>query len=200
MQTDKLTISKDRQQIKEALDKVELIAQYAGMDRRESANMCLLAEELILSVQNILDQYEGKLWVSTDERRFEIHIQIEAYTDTADKEKFLAISKTGENTKPKGFLGRISMALDNIFSADSDYGLSYSMDMLGCDLDYMGAHPNGYYFTYRNYKDEMAARPAEQKDELEGIEKAIIESIADDITVTVRSNSVHITGVKLLEK
>lgn len=200
MQTDKLTITKDRGQIKAALDKVELIAQYAGMNRRESANMCLLAEELILSVQNILDQYEGELWVDTNKERFEIHIKADVYADSEDKEKLLAISKTGENTKPKGFLGRISLALDNIFSANGDAGTIYGMDMIGCDPGFSVANPSAYYFSYARYKDEMAAAPAKLQDELEGIEKAIIESIADDITVTVRSNSVHIVAIKLMNE
>ncbi len=188
----------DRANISSILDKVEALALYAGMSRRDSSNMCLLAEEMITSVSHIMDVSESRLWMETAADKFEIHLQIDALVTEENKKKFLEISKSGKNTKPRGFLARMGMALDNLFFSEDAALAADGMEMLGCETSYAGAFGGGYRFSYRSYMSEVESKKPEERDELEGIEKTIIESIADDITVTARSHSVEINAYKKL--
>ncbi|MDD2648971.1 MAG: hypothetical protein PHI27_09745 [Eubacteriales bacterium] len=190
----------DRKNISTILDKVEAIALYAGMNRRDSSNMCLLAEEIITSVSHIMDVSESRLWMETSDEKFEIHMQIDALVTEENKKKFLEISKSGVNTKPRGFLARLGMALDNLFFSEDAAIAADGMELLGCETSYAGAFSGGYRFSYRSYISEVESRQPEERDELEGIEKTIIENIADDITVTARSHSVEIAAYKNLTK
>lgn len=201
MKTDELRISQSPQQIADALDKIELIALYSGMPRREATSMRLLAEEMLAATRNILDAFEGRLWMDTDNEAFSVHLCIAKPSSKEDREKLIKLSKDGEVKPPKGMFARLGSAIEKFLLMDengeesqvfADYAM-FAGDMNGLGMTYS-------YHYLPMFDPAIKKQPAKQLDELAGIEKSIIDAIVDDIYVTVPGGNVEIVAVKNLKK
>lgn len=196
MKTDRMIVRHDT--FETILNKVDLFAQYCGMSRREGGNMCLLAEEMITSVRNILDTIDGLLWMEAEDGRFSIHLAMDTFVSEDERGKLIKLA--GKNTPPRGFLGRIGMLLDNFFLADNGCDLLYPEATIG-SVGLNGEFAANYQvYSYQQFKKENAGKSEEKKDEYEGLERTIIEALADDITVTVKSHSIELIAYKSLPK
>lgn len=74
MKTDELPITQSGGALGDILDKIELIALYTGMKRREATSMRLLAEELLIATRDVMAAYQGRLWVETSDKAFTLHL------------------------------------------------------------------------------------------------------------------------------
>lgn len=208
MKTDEIGISQDPKVISDALDKIELIALYTGMSRRDATSMRLLAEEMVSATKDVLTAYDGLIWMETSKDDFKLFLSVAKPTDKASRDKLIALSKTGEAAAPKGLFARLGAAIEKMLLLDDgeidntmfmDYAL-YAGDPYGADM--MSTY---HYMPYEHMR--MAKTPvtasapahAAKKDELEGIEKSIIDSIVDDIYVTPKNGTVEIVAVKKLK-
>lgn len=202
MKTDELWVTQEPEMIADALDKIEWIALYTGMTRRDASSMRLLAEELLSATKDILAAYEGRLWMETSDEQFALHVIVRRPTGKADREKLIALSKNGTVTPPKGMFARLSAAMEKLLLLDDDElgtGIltDYAMYAGGMHGDPSIAVYTYHYLTPEDRAPKAAEAPA---DELSGIEKSIIDAIVDDIRVTARSGNVEITAIKNLNK
>lgn len=201
MKTDKLEFTQSPKTMEDALDKIELIALYAGMSRIESSSMRLLAEEMMSAIKGILDAFDGKFWMETQKGEFSLHFSIERPLHAEDRKKLIALSKSGKATPPKGLFSRLGAALERLMLADDaqiDASILTDYAMFTDGYNAMNNNPLQLY-TYHYMPDPSA--PKQQmhevpKDELEGIEKKIIDAIVDDVTVVVETNTIEIVAIK----
>lgn len=197
MKTDELKIARSPEARSDSLDKIELMALYAGMARRDASSMRLLAEELLTATKSIADNYNGRLWMELDQETFTIHLCVDKPTGKAERDKLTALSKDGKANAPKGLFSRLSAAVEDMLldmaQAESD---AYKAGLILTGTPDVSGSMYIYHF--------MPAMPTRQSpheepaDELAGIEKSIIDSIVDDILVTSRSGNVEITALKKL--
>lgn len=199
MKTDRMTVR--RETFEKILNKVNLFAQYCGMSYREGSSMCLLAEEMVASVRVILDTIDGTLWMENEGGQFSIHLAMDTYVSEEERGKLIGLSKGGKNSPPRGFLARVGMVLDNFFLADNGCDLLYPDATMIGSVGLNGEFAANYQvYSYQQYKRENAVKVNEKADEYEGIERSIIEALADDITVTVKSHSIELVALKALPK
>ena len=203
MKTDMIQITKAPEDVLNTLDRIEWIARYAGMTQKQAANMRLIGEELISATKNILDVFEGQLWMETDDKTFALHLRAKKPAYTEDRKKLIALSKAGKATPPKGLFARLGAVLEQCLlpeSGDSDADMLASYAVFS---DYTlfseGIHGVGPIYTCHYLpvytKKEQREKP---KDALEGIEKSIIDAFVDDMLVTLQNGCVEITAVKNL--
>lgn len=196
MKTDELKITQSPQEMENTLDKIELIALYTGMSRKEATSMRLLAEELLTATRSILLVAEGCLWMETDEERFTLHLRVTRPEHTAERKKLVALSKSGKATPPKGLFTRLGAALQDILLSNENTDMMVlftSYSMYSSPMFQMG---DMYAYHYLPPQNQPEDKP---KDELAGIEKSIIDAIVDDILVSVGLNYVEITAIKNLQ-
>ncbi len=202
MITDELKIAQAPERLADTLDKIELIALYTGMPFKDASGMRLLAEELISATKNILDAYEGRLWMETSEERFTLHMRVAKPASKASREKLIALSAKGESTPPKGLFARLGAAMEKLLLLDEDELSTTAFS----DYAMFAGGMNGVHdipmYTYHYFpREETVSRAnVKQADELDGIEKNIINAIVDDIQVTVRSGNVEIIAIKNLKE
>lgn len=200
MKTDELMVSQDLEMITDTLNKIEWIALYAGMTRKDAASTRLLAEELLSATKDILDAHDSRLWMETSEEAFTLHLRLAKPSSKAERDRLIALSKDGRATPPKGLFARLGLALEKFLLLDdveldsaalADYAL-FCGSQYGLETTY----------TYHYIPMELTQRtPAHEKpkDELEGIEKSIIDALVDDILVMPKSDTVEIIAVKKLK-
>lgn len=191
MKSDTYILSGDVATIEKALNGAEEIAALR-LSEKDRRTLRLLCEEIIASVSNTLDKYNGEFWVESEGRAFEIHLRARADIARDAKASLIDMATTKTNTAPKGILGKLGLMVDNLLSADDIDPALMATIPLGMHGNLMTmADPMGPALTWtmNNY---LKATADEKKDDLEGIEKSIIERIADDVVVTARSNRVDI--------
>ena len=199
MKTDELVITENPATVEDALDKIELISLYTGMEHKDASRMRLLAEEMMSAIKGILSVYDGYLWMETSGKQFSLHLKITRPLSKSDRDKLITLSKNGKVTPQKGLFSRLGAAMEKLLIADEsqiDAGIltDYAMFSDG----FTGISPMQMY-TYHYISDSKAPyadKEDQTKDELEGIEKNIISSIVDDLMVTVYGGTVELIAIK----
>ncbi len=201
MKTDLLPITQTPEKIADALDKIELIALYTGMPRRDATSMRLLAEELLSATKDILAAYEGRLWMETSETQFTLHMSVARPANKADRETLIALSKNGEITPPKGLFSRLGSAMSKFLTLDDDelYSDTFADYAMFAGVIHGEQTIPMYTYHYIPRAEPKSNEPNKPIDELSGIEKSIIDAIVDDIQVTVKSGNIEIIAIKNLK-
>lgn len=195
MKSDVYTLG-DRASIEAALNGAEEIAALR-LSEKDRRTLRLLCEEIIACVANILEKYKGQFWVESDGRAFEIHLTAAADVSREARQALIDMSTAKENTPPKGFLGKLGMMVENLLDADDIDPAVMAAIPLGIHGNMMSlADPMGPSMTWTMTSYVRDNKEDVQKDELEGIEKSIIEKIADDVIVTARNSRVEIVVQK----
>lgn len=203
MKTDELVIPQSNEALGDILDKIELIALYTGMKRRDATSMRLLAEELLAATKDVTYTYQGRLWMETSDKAFSLHLRMDRPTRKADREKLISLSATGNVTPPKGLFSRLGAAMSKLLLVDDDDDMPdvfFSEYALFPDSASMGGPIGFYHYIPMHDGVDKTLRYEEQKpqDELSGIEKNIIDAIVDDVMVRMDNGHVEIIAVKNL--
>ncbi len=183
----------------EALQEIERFSLYCGLEHGQANMNRLLAEEMIAMTTDVLEACEGKLWIEIENgENCDIHLIARAPIDPKAKEEFISASKAKRNTRVKGLRNKISAIFADFLCGYEQaelYNVPGSVMMSG-----MGVNPiyTGEVWSLNAYE---ANTPKEQKAaELEGVEKSIIDSFADDVIVSVKDSWVEMVAKKRFEK
>lgn len=203
MKTDELAITQLSEALGDILDKVEWIALYAGMTRRDAVSARLLAEELLTAAKDIMETYQGRMWMETSDQTFSIHLRADKPTRKAERDQLVALSATGKATPLKGLFSRLGAALSKVLLTDDDDATDviFAEYALFPESAGMGGPICCYHYLPERAEPSAPradAREDEPGDELAGIEKRIIDVLVDDIHVSVSAGYVDIVAVKNL--
>ncbi len=172
------------------------VADFNDLDPRSARRLRLLAEELICMLPPLLIYGDGSFWIENDGSRYELHLYVAPRDKTEyDVEKILSVAKSGRNDAAKGILGKLTVGIEYMLknraklAKDDPYG---AMKMGASDYDEDQIWSLG---DYRSGLDAEASEP-EVKERWDELEKSILASLADDVTVGIIRNKIHIVVKK----
>ncbi len=196
MKSDIITLKQFPGDIAGALEETERAAAYNRLKPQSINTLRLLAEEQIAITAEVLKTFSGQFWLENDGPDYELHLLALAPIGLEELDTFVDLSTAKNNTYPKGMKGRISAVIDAFLIAQGEsaaLGMGIS-DMMGGFIP----SPDSMIWSMRRYQQDA---PEQAKDEeLEGIEKSIIDRYADDVVVTVRSNKVELVVKKTVKE
>jgi hypothetical protein len=176
------------------LNESEKVAEYVGLNHKQSLQLRLLCEELDGMLPNIVDDFEGDLWIEFDKGVCKINAAIDIPDlDLLKKEDLIAVSKNKKNAATVGIVGKIRSVLESFFV---NGGGNFDMAV------------ESYYFTtgYRSQADYTAfwslsqykngVKTDEKAEAWDELEKSVIASVADDVIVGVKGKKAEIVIVK----
>lgn len=189
--------SKDLEAI---LKESEKVAVYNEFTKKQTLQLRLLCEEIDGMLPNIVDEFEGNLWIEVEDGVCKVHISIALAEITSSRKKELIdVAKNKKNAAVGGIGGRIRAAVEDYFLKDEKvpvYDMSssfYGMATSGCiGVDY------SYLWTLNQYKTSV--KDNAQAEDWDELEKSIIASIADDVIVSVKGKKVEIVIIKEFKK
>lgn len=189
--------SKDLEAI---LKESEKVAVYNEFTKKQTLQLRLLCEEIDGMLPNIVDEFEGDLWIEVEDGVCKVHISIALAEITSSRKKELIdVAKNKKNAAVGGIGGRIRAAVEDYFLKDEKvpvYDMSssfYGMATSGCiGVDY------SYLWTLNQYKTSV--KDNAQAEDWDELEKSIIASIADDVIVSVKGKKVEIVIIKEFKK
>jgi hypothetical protein len=152
----------------------------------------LLCEEIDGMLPNIIDDFNGELWIDYDNGVCKVNVSINIPEfNTEKKAELIGIAKNKKNSAAVGIVGKIRNSLENIFLNEdvmTSFATSYGTVSYGEGIDY------AYLWKLEEYRSSVKTeKRAEAWDELE---KSVIASVADDVTVGVKGRCAEIVITK----
>jgi hypothetical protein len=173
--------------LKRILAETEKIGSLYGLKQSDSGKLRLLAEEMLgLTIRLFNDlKYEFYIQVNSGERRFMLNLSAETQVKTSQKDKLLSLSQSGENKAAKGLLGKISSIFESLVMDEHEFDIVYIPHYDGMGMS--------AYFSLSDYRNEWSEKPV--ADRWDGLEKSIIDTIAEDLVIGVKSGKVEMVAV-----
>ena len=99
MKSDVCKLTQDVESLKVVLTETEKASIYAGLDKKQTSRMRLLAEELVGMLPELLLFSKGDFWVETNGKTFELHASLipEEPLTAYKRDQLLEVSTTGQN-------------------------------------------------------------------------------------------------------
>ena len=198
MVTDIIKIDGQGNGVEEALTITEKAGQDGGLQHKETIRLRLLAEELIGIMHGIAGNIIADFWIEQNDKTYVLHLKSNINMSRELREQFLEVSSSGTNSAAKGFMGMIRDCIAvALLPSNSGYPAVQTVPIGFMSMGNM-ENIDAYLWSLQNYKenlDEKAGENAVQAwDELE---KSIVASLADEVTVNVVGSTVEIAIFKL---
>ena len=178
------------------LKESERVAEYNGFTHKQTLQLRLLCEEIDGMLPHIIKDFNGELWIEYEDGECRITVSIRIPELNIEKKKELvAVAKNGKNAAVVGIVGRIRNAIENFFLDDEVIGsFAHSADSFGMATGC--GDPMDYAYLWRLQEYRYSVKKEEQVEAWDELEKSVIASVADDVTVGVRGKHAEIVIVK----
>ena len=178
------------------LRECEKVAAYNELTHKQSLQLRLICEEIDGMLPNIIDNFNGDLWIEFENGVCKVHISLHFDEFTAKKKsELVAIEKNKKNASVVGIVGKIRSALENFFlDEDTLQILAVSSAANHLSTGYGETYDYSYLWSLEQYKN--AVKKDENKEDWDELEKSVIASVADDVIVGVKGMHADIIVVK----
>ena len=189
-------IEKGTRDLDEILKESERVAEYNGLSQKQTLQLRLLCEEMDGMLPYIIDDFEGQFWIDFKDGLCKVNASIRIPEfNTGKKEELISVAKNKKNAAAVGIVGKIRDAIENYFLDETVMdGLALSAGSHGMATGYGGVADYSYLWRLEEYKTYV--KKEEKKEEWDELEKSVIASVADDITVGIRGTSAEIVVTK----
>ena len=189
-------IEKGTKDLDAILKESERVAEYNGLSHKQSLWLRLLCEEIDGMLPNIIDDFDGELWIDFEDGICNVNISIQIPEfNTSKKEELIGISKNKKNSAAVGIVGKIRDAIENFFLDEMSMDvLSLSPVTIEQGRGFGNAVDYGYAWRLQEYRSSV--KKEEQRAAWDELEKSVIASVADDVIVGVKGRRANITIVK----
>ena len=193
VKTEKLWISDTVRRNSDVNDILREFAEKNGMEGKDYHHLCLLAEETLGMISQMLDVYDGELWLEGTATGYEIILEANVHESYHGKDVPAA--------SPEGFMAKVAAMMNCSYMFESLAEMPE--DLAGMLPDYMsyGMRENkespawaGRWSlsAYRcqlmkSREEKSAARLA-----LEELEKSIVAQLADEVTIGIHGHRIRL--------
>jgi hypothetical protein len=189
-------IEKGTRDLDAILKESERVAAYNGLSHKQSLQLRLLCEEIDGMLPNIIDDFDGKLWIDFEDGVCKVNVSIQIPELNADKkDELIGIAKNKKNSAAVGIVGKIRDVIEDfILDEDRMEALSLSTGSFGLGTGYSECIDYAYLWRLEEYRNSVKKEEhAEAWDELE---KSVIASVADDVIVGVKGKCAEVVIIK----
>ncbi len=196
MKSNVCRIEKGTRDIEAILKESERVAEYNGFNHKQTLQLRLICEELDGMLPNIIDEFEGDLWIEYENGVCKVNVSIEIPEFDADKkEKLIDISNDKKNAAAVGIVGKIRNAIEDYFlNEQSIAAAEMSGVMFNLATGYSEGVDYAYLWSLENYRNTV--KKGEQEEAWDELEKSVIASVADDVVVGIKGKKADIIIVK----
>ena len=193
MKSNVCKIEKGTRDLDAILKESERVAEYNGLSHKQALQLRLLCEEIDGMLPNIIDDFEGELWIDFENGVCKINVSVKIPELNADQKKeLISIAKNKKNAAALGIVGKIRNAIENFFLDEEmmeSFVLpagSFGMESAYCDY--------AYFWRLEEYRSSL--QKEEQSEAWDELEKSVIASASDDVIVGVKGKCAEIVVIK----
>ena len=178
------------------LKESERVAEYNRLTHKQALQMRLLCEEIDGMLPNIIEEFEGELWIEFESGECRVNVSIRIPELNFDKKKeLIGIAKNKKNAAAVGIVGRIRNAIENFF-LNEEAMLAFEMSSGGVYLSTANIEGVDYTGLWSLNRYKNSVNKEESAEDWDELEKSVIASVADDVIVGVKGNCANIVIIK----
>ena len=196
MRSNVCKIEKGTRDLEAILKESERVAEYNGLDHKQALQLRLLCEEIDGMLPNVIDDFDGELWIDFEDGVCKLNVSIQIPELNAEKkEKLIGIAKNKKNASAVGIVGKIRDAIENfLLDEDRTGAFAWSTETVGLGVGFPDGANYAYLWRLQEYRSTVKKETeAEAWDELE---KSVIASVADDVIVGVKGKRAEVIIIK----
>ena len=196
MRSNVCKIEKGTRDLEAILLESERVAKYNGLSHKQTLQLRLLCEEIDGMLPNIIDDFDGELWIDFENSVCNINVSIYIPDFNAEKkEELIDIAKNKKNSAAVGIVGKIRDAIENVMLDEERMEmLALSAGSSGLGIGYSDVVNYDYLWRLDEYRSSV--KKEEQSEAWDELEKSVIASAADDVIVGVKGRKADIIIVK----
>ena len=178
------------------LKECEKVAVYNELTHKQALHLRLICEELDGMLPNIIDNFNGDLWIELEDGVCKVNVSLKFDEFTAEKKsELVGIAKNKRNASAVGIVGKIRSAIEDLFlNEDTISGFEIAANSFHYATEYYDHRDYSGLWTLDQYRSSVKnSSKAEDWDELE---KSVIASVADDVIVGVKGKKADIIIIK----
>ena len=179
-----------------SLRESEKVAVYNELTHKQALQLRLICEEIDGMLPNIIDDFEGELWIDFEDGVCKVNVSIKIPEFNTDKkEELIGIAKNKKNAAVVGIVGKIRNAIENLF-LDEDMMESFALatEPFGLATGYCEGVDYAYLWRLEAYRSSV--KKEERAESWDELEKSVLASVADDVIVGVKGKRADIIVVK----
>ena len=189
-------IEKGTRDLDAILKESERVAQYNGLNHKQTLQLRLLCEEIDGMLPNIIDSFDGELWIDFEDGvcKVNVSIQIPEF-NTEKKEALIGIARNKKNAAAVGIVGKIRNAIENFFLNEEITDAFYAAPThLHLSPGFIDGVDYSYLWSLTQYKS--AVQKEKQAEAWDELEKSVLAAASDDVIVGVKGNRAEIVIMK----
>lgn len=189
-------IEKGTRDLDAILGESEKVAEYNGLSHKQALQLRLLCEEIDGMIPNIIDDFDGELWIDFEDGVCKVNVSIKIpELNTEKKEKLIDIAKNKKNSAAVGVVGKIRDAIENFFLDEARMeALALSSGTFGLGTGHSKYIDHAYLWRLEEYRNSV--KKEEQAAAWDELEKSVIASVADDVIVGVKGKCAEVVIIK----
>ena len=174
----------------------EKVAEYNGLNHKQALGLRLLCEEMDGMLPNIIEDFDGELWIEFEDGVCKVNISIQIPEFNVEKkEELIGIAKNKKNAAAVGIVGKIRDSIENFFlDEESMEALALSSGTFSLGTGYSEGVDHAYIWRLDEYRSTV--KKEEQTEAWDELKKSVIASAADDVIVGVKGRKADIIIVK----
>ena len=178
------------------LKESEKVAVYNELDRKQTLQLRLLCEEIDGMLPNIVDRFNGELWIEFEGGECRVNVALRFDEFSAEKKAdLIKLAKNKKNAAAAGVVGKIRSALENFFLEPDNFGGGdMSLESRYFVTKYCDPMEYACVWSLGSYVNSV--KKEKKTEEWDELERSVIASVADDVIVGVKGTRADIIIVK----
>ena len=194
MRTEQIRVSSSGEGMEEALQMTEKFGLESGLIRKEDLRLRLLAEELFGMMRSIVGKIEALYWIEGEDQKYDIFLAGDVELNQDSRRKLIEVSSKHENATAKGFMGKLRDLIGVMLLPEGDGPSMTSIGLMtmGSPNEFI-ANSDAYSWSLNKYREELQASDNEEaRKENDELERSIVASLADEVSVSIEDSKVTI--------
>ena len=190
--TEDMIIKADGTGMKEAVEKTEKFGNDCRLSRKEVLRLRLLSEEALTMMRSILQNSDAYYHIARQKNTYYLHIKSHLNPDDVQRQKLLAVSSSGTNAAPMGLMAKIGWL---IRTSQVDKPIAQTSLMNLGMLKNANADGTIASWSLQEYKTALQTtkeKNTEAAQAWEELDRSIVSSIADDVSVRITRSDVDL--------
>ncbi len=202
MKNEKIMISSKDIDLSEALKDIDEDIEALKLGKKDSLHLRLIAEEILGMMNAMTGEFKAMLWFERTVK--EASVNLTARTESMDidtKQELLSVSTTGKNASLKGFMAKVGdiiengvLNFENVMKLEQQYGGGYvgygAVSEMSADF--------ALSWSLAQYRNSLIAAKnddSEAEEAWDELEKSVVASLAKDVTVGVKKDTVEMKAL-----
>ena len=196
MKSNVCKIEKGTKDLEAILKESERVAEYNRLTHKQTLQLRLLCEEIDGMLPNIIDDFEGALWIECEDGICKVNVSINIPEfNSVKRAELIDVAKNKKNAAAVGITGKIRDAIEKLLlNEDARIAMNVSAGAFYLSSEYCNGVNGAYNWSLEAYRNVV--KKGDNAEDWDELEKSVIASVADDVTVSVKGKQADIVIVK----